>query len=419
VRRAVLALAAACLAGAGQAAAAPTRTPIRHVITLMQENHSFDNYFGTYPGADGVPPHTCMPLDPGNGARGCVRPFHIGGRAVTALRDDQATFAGQLAGGRMNGFLDVFRRRGVDGTIAMGHYDARDIPFYWNVADQYVLFDRFFASAPSGALRNHLEWMTATAGTPAPTTIFDRLQARHVSWKVYVQNYDLAAFRRKPSRLARLPLLAYPRYVHNRRLLSHIVGLDQLYADLRDGTLPAVSYVVPSGAGEHPPASIQAGQRLVHTLVAALMRSSDWRSSAFLWTYDGWGGWYDHVRPPRGDGFRVPALLVSAYGRRGYVDSTQLDFTSILRFIEANWSLPPLARRDAHANSLSSAFDFSHGPRPARFIAAERGSPLGPEPRRSVIYALYGAALALATLVVGWAALGRRRRVALTAEVGR
>ena len=156
----------------------------------------------------------------------------------------------------------------------------------------------------------------------------------------------------------------------------------------------------------------------MQTLVATLMRSSAWRSSAFLWTYDGWGGWYDHVRPPRGYGFRVPALLVSAYARRGRVDATRLDFTSILRFVEQNWRLAPLAHRDAHASSLMSAFDFRRGPRPARFISTQRGSVLGPEPRREIIYALYVGAMALAALVVGWAAL-RRTTEPAAAEEGR
>ena len=122
------------------------------------------------------------------------------------------------------------------------------------------------------------------------------------------------------------------------------------------GTLPAVSYIVPAGASEHPPGRIQAGERFVRSLLNALASSSSWKDSAFTWTYDDWGGWYDHVKPPQVDrygyGFRAPALLVSAYARRGHVDHTQLDFTSILKFIEENWNLKPLAARDAAANSL-------------------------------------------------------------------
>ena len=88
-----------------------------------------------------------------------------------------------------------------------------------------------------------------------------------------------------------------------------------------------------------------------------------------MWTYDEWGGWFDHVRPPAGRGFRVPALLVSPYARRGVVDSTPLDHTSILRFIEDNWRLAPLAARDKQARSLDGAFDFAGEPREPKLIA--------------------------------------------------
>ena len=106
------------------------------------------------------------------------------------------------------------------------------------------------------------------------------------------------------------------------------------------------------------------------------MRSPEWSSTAFVLTYDSWGGWYDHVRPPTVDrygyGFRVPALLVSPYARHGAIDHTTLDFTSILRFIEDNWHLAPLAQRDASANSIASAFDFSAPPRAAEIVPTSR-----------------------------------------------
>ena len=134
------------------------------------------------------------------------------------------------------------------------------------------------------------------------------------------------------------------------------------------------------------------------------MRSKSWNSSAFLLTWDDWGGWYDHVKPPQVDaygyGFRVPALLISTYARRGYIDNTQLDYTSILKFIEENWSLAPLAKRDANANSFVSAFDFSQAPRSPAYIPFERQAVQKvAEPRRPVIYAFYGAALLFAGLL--------------------
>ena len=137
--------------------------------------------------------------------------------------------------------------------------------------------------------------------------------------------------------------------------------------------------------------------------------SDAWKSSAFLWTYDDWGGWFDHVPPPRVDaagyGFRVPALLVSAYARRGYVDSTRLETTSIIRFIEDNWGLKPLARRDARAKSFAGAFDFTRPARAPSILAARRQALPRQEARRSVIYAGYGAALLFGGVLLGWVLL--------------
>ena len=167
--------------------------------------------------------------------------------------------------------------------------------------------------------------------------------------------------------------------------------------------------MVPSGASEHPPGNLQAGQRFVRQLVNGLMQSRYWNSSAFMWSYDDWGGWYDHVRPPKVDkfgyGFRVPALLVSPYARRGHVDHTTLDFTSALKFIEDNWDLKPLAKRDASAANITSAFDFSRAPRSPRILtAAPQKKPADPD--RLVIYSVYGTALALTSIVIFLQLLG-------------
>jgi phospholipase C len=251
-------------------------------------------------------------------------------------------------------------------------------------------------------------------------TIFDRLEQRGISWRVYVEHYNpaitfrTARFHRRATQATWMPLLSYPRYVDDRRLMSHIVDLSQLFTDADRGTLPAVAYIVPANSSEHPPGSVAAGVRLVRRIVDGLMLGRDWRSSAFLWTYDTWGGWYDHVRPPRvdrfGDGFRVPALLVSAWARAHDVDHTRLDFTSALRFIESNWRLRPLARRDATANTFADAFDFTHGPRAPAIPPLARGAPVLRPVRRAVIYGGYGGAVTLAAAAVAFAAAGGARR---------
>jgi phospholipase C len=470
--------------GQDRASAERTKTPIKHFISLMQENHSFDNYFGTYPGADGIPAGTCMPIDPraefrmggrtwrygerrsferflrrrggrtysdwarrnrDDAARvfgdararasaprgGCIRAFHIGDRAVQDLGHTTRVFADQYAGGQMDGFVHAIERDiGRIDRMVMGHYDDRDLPYYWNVADEYVLFDRFFTSAAGGSVWNHMFWVTGTPGNyegdaipeegfgDSPT-IFDRLEERGISWKFYVQNYDPSINFRSPgtgdrgSQVVWVPLLNYPRFVDDPKLSSHIVDLEEYYEDLERGTLPAVSYIAPSGSSEHPPGSIQAGQRFVRTLINALMRSSAWKSSAFTWTYDDWGGFYDHVPPPRVDpygyGFRAPALLVSPYAKRGHVDSTTLDFTSYLKFIEHNWGLDPLAARDRRANNLSSAFDFDRAPRRPEFVSFVRHEPPAEEPHRIAIYVVYVLSVAFSAMMIALA-VGTARR---------
>jgi phospholipase C len=411
------------LASAAAGGHAP-RTPIRHFIYLMQENHTFDNYFGTYPGADGIPSNVCMPINISDPKTKCIRPFHLGNSPIRDLGHNTGVFRAQYRDGQMNGFINAFRVQGLNGTEVMGHYDGSDIPFYWNVADTNVLFDHFFSAAAAGSVWNHMYWVAGAPGNPKEDsippggfkslpTIFDRLEKAGVTWKFYVQNYDPRITYRtrihtdKGSQIVWVPLLDYARYIDNPKLFSHIVDMDQYYKDVADGNLPQVSYMVPSGSSEHPPGSIQAGERFVRTIMNALISSRYWTSSAFMWTYDDWGGWYDHVMPPQrdkyGDGFRVPGLLVSAYAKKGFIDHTPLDFTSALKFIEYNWNVKPLASRDAKANNILSAFDFNQAPRSPQIIPAVRGIKPPAAPNRSIIYPAYTLAFVLTGMLISWA----------------
>jgi phospholipase C len=424
-------LAQAAVPGRADAAPPAPRTPIRHFIMLMQENHSFDNYFGTYPGADGIPAGTCMPVHPGRPAKGCVKPHHLPPGPVPDHSHDHKTALRQLDGGKLDGFVWALRLRRQDGTVAMGHYDRSDLPFHWAVADQYVLFDRFFSSSLLGGAANHRYWV---AGRPDPgdaPTIFDRLQAKGISWKFYVAGHDPGLNARTPSarRDARwvrvtddVPILKMDRFAADPGLASHVVDLSEYYQDVHDGTLPAVSFMVDYGASEHPAGNLELGQRLVRSLLNSLMASPAWNTSAFVYAYDDWGGWYDHVAPPKVDasgyGFRVPALLVSPYARKGYVDHTQLDQTAAIKFIEHNYGLEPLAARDAAARTFTGAFDFASPPRPPSLIfegpvaaSAAGGEALARRPPSGLLYGLYAAAFAVAVLVLA-AALGASRRQA-------
>jgi phospholipase C len=413
-------------------ARAATTTPIKHFVFLMQGGRTFDNYFGHYPGADGPPAGACQATVTGRPKDGCVKPFPLPGIQVPALSASGTVISQQYDGGAMNGFVSAYLKEGRDGPLAMGYYGRRELPFYWDAADNYVLFDHFFSSALYGARVNRSYWVSAapprSRGGQAPgsgygsePTIFDRLQAAGITWKFYVQDYhpDATYLTATPSdpntQTVRVPLLNYARFVDDPLLRTHIVGMAQYYRDLADGTLPAVAYMASGPDNERSSRSIPAAQNMIHNLVTQLMQSRYWDSSALMWSYDGSGGWYDHVPPPRAGspgagsagpgsarfGLRVPALLVSAYARKGQVNHAVLDYTSALKFIEQNWRLRPLTARDARATSLSSAFDFAAPPRPAAILPAPMSAvagaarPPGAVPR-GTIYALYAAAAAMA-----------------------
>jgi phospholipase C len=412
-------------AGAGTtapAASSKTRTPVQHFVTVMQEGHTFDNYFGSYPGAAGIPADTCMPVSP-PALRPCVKPSPLGDRPLHALVRSQAAFQTAQANGAMNGFISAQSRNGITDDQAMGIYQGSDVTYYWNLAHQNVLFDQFFSTAPGGSVPNHLAWVAGTAARTAdesipPTgfgdlpTVFDQLEAKGISWKFYVQNYDpTVTFRRAPGaarreQVIRVPLLGYARYVDDPNLFAHIVPVSEYFDDLRHGTLPAVSYIVPSGPSERAPTNVQSGARFVQSLVGALTASSAWSTSAFVLTYDDWGGYYDHVTPKQ-TGFRVPTLVTGAYARRDFVDHTTLETASIPGFIAENWGLPPLS---PNVGDLTSAFDFTAATRRAQVIGPTTSPAPAPAARIDVVFVLYGIALGAALLVFGAVAWRARRR---------
>jgi phospholipase C len=421
---------------------APTTTPIKHVVWMMQDNHSFDNYFGTYPGADGIPEGVCQRLNLNRqSTKGCVRPFLIGDTPIDDLSQGPGVQRRQYNGGRMDGFVASYRRLGLDGSSAMGHYDGSDIPFHWNVADQYVLFDRFFASTTVGSREAYLYWVAGNApsgqtplrnnaGYDTLPTIFDELAKRQIPAKFYVENLDAAAIRgesrvNRSSQLIKVPLLSMKRFQDGGLLAGQVVDLSEYYRDLRNGTLPAVSYIVTTSSSENPPADPSAGSRTLRKITSELMKSSAWSTSVLMWTYDGWGGWYDHVPPPkvdsRGYGFRVPALLVSPYAKKGVVNHTVLDYTAMLHFIETNWNIKSLSVRDRQSAGLASAFDFAAPPRPGGLVPwtwpapQVRAAADSPAP---VIYSVYGAAAALAIALVSLAVFWRGP-ITIPALVGR
>jgi phospholipase C len=462
-------LAVAPLAGAGRVAAAGK--PIQHVVFLMQENHTFDNYFSAFPGVDPAPASVCMPnwiptppplpkpsasASPkasstpaptskskatpsptpsptaAPSATDCYARFHLSSHRTVDLNHGAVAALRAFDGGLMDGFSAAQSQYNLPLNLTMGYYDGTDLPLYYNLASSYVLAQRFFSSAWGSSEINHMYAIAARGGGPLPATgydfptIFDRLSAAGVSWKFYVQNYDPSInFRNhdpvaaKSAQLIWAPMLNFTRFIDDPKLASHIVDLQQYYTDLQNGTLPAVAYLAPSGLSEHPPGDITVGQSFGATTVTSLMRSSAWDSSVFALTWDDWGGWYDHVAPPQVDGdgygFRVPAIFVSPYAKTGTIDNTTYDFTSILRFIEDNWSLQPLTARDATANSIANALDLTRTP--ADPVFPDQNYPAAATldtHNRPLLLAIYAAIVALAIVGAILVTRPRRRRRAIS-----
>ena len=332
-------------------------TAISKIVVVLQENHTFDNYFGGYPGADGTAGKSLLlPASPG--ATPSIGPTHSASLTPADLNHNWSSAHADFDGGRMDGFV---YSEGSAGTLA--YFDRSDLPRYWAAADRYVLCDRYFTSVMSESAPNHLYLVAGTSGgirdDRVPSTlsfppIFAALDARKISWKVYGFTKWYASFdyvQKTPSARARmLPSSAWA-------------------TDLAQGNLADVSWIVGApGGDEHPPKNVRIGQDSVADgIVNSLGASLYWPSIAVFVTWDDYGGFYDHVAPPQVDpmgyGFRVPCLIVSPYARAGVVDHGVHDHTSILKFIESRFGLAPLSTRDAAADDLTSAFDFAAPPR--------------------------------------------------------
>jgi phospholipase C len=368
------------------------KAPIKHVIVVIQGGRSFDHYFGTYPQANGFPEGLKMPSNPfdDNNSRHIV-PYRLESTKTASPLVGERYDKIAYNNGAMDAFVFVNELFGYAWDTVMGYYDFRDLPYYWNLASGYVLADNFFSPTMKSGLTNYLYMYAGDNygydrsiipkdGLEIPKTIFDELENKGIGWKTYVSNYDpninytnnmVRTKKVSDAQVIRNPLLAIPRFVDDKALNSHIVGLSQFFDDLKGNNFPNVAYIVAPGLNEQAPSDVKRGQEFVTSLVFALMKSNYWKDSAFIITYANSGGWYDHVPPPQTEkgnssrdyGFRVPTLIISPYSKEGYVDSTLYDSTSILKFIEYLFGLPHLTYNDENANNLLNAFEFEKAPR--------------------------------------------------------
>jgi phospholipase C len=331
---------------------------VSNIVIVLQENHTFDNYFGTYPGAEGISGKSiCLPEKAGSS--NCISPFHDANLTPVDMNHNWTSAHADYDGGKMDGFV-----YSEGNSETMGYYVRGDIPHYWSIADNYVLCDHYFTSAMSESAPNHLFLVAGTCGgiidDNVPKTlrfppIFQQLDRNGITWKVYGFTNWYKSFR----------------YVQNtpkaqRNFSSSAASFIQ---DLKTGNLPQISWIIGApGGDEHPPSNITLGENSVaNDIINAIGTSPIWKSAAIFVTWDDFGGFYDHVAPAQVDqfgyGFRVPCLIVSPYAKKGFVDSTVNDHSSILKFVEMRFSLQPLSSRDKAANDFSEAFDFSSPPR--------------------------------------------------------
>jgi phospholipase C len=384
------------------------KAKIQHVIIIMQENRSFDSYFGTFPGANGLPQGTCVPIDPKRPKRGCVAPYHdphdinaggphFNGSAQFDLDNgiDQDMLDGFVeaqtkggAGTRCKAAGDpqcVAVLQGISRHDVLGYHTADDIPNYWTYARDFVLQDQLYESVRTWSWPAHIEltseWVATcknplkalsckTTLLPPPpkkqkhisfpwVNLFQLLDLQGVSWKYYLQagyepdcedgEMSCAPAVQKPGQPSiwnPTPLYSTVQAAGADYLAQHNPSTTQFMADLQNGTLPQVSWLIPNAeTSEHPPTRITTGMNYVTTLINAVAQSPYWKTTAIFVTWDDWGGFYDHVDPPnvdknhsitpiQGYGLRVPGLMISPWARAGKIDSAVLSFDNYAILIE-------------------------------------------------------------------------------------
>ena len=351
----------------------PGQSGISHVVVVTMENRSFDHLLGWLPGADGVQ-NGPMFLDKNNVAQPTydLAPDFEG----CGHSDPDHSYAGSRVaynGGAMNGFL----RAGSNDLFSIGYYAQGDQPFFGALAQNFLVCDRYFASILGPTFPNRMFLWTGqtdrlddSVSLSSLPTIFDRLSKARVSHRYYFNNVPYTAF-------------------WGFKYFFSSALFDDFLADAASGKLPAVSYIDPaftvlddgSGNDDHPHADIRNGEAFLSKIYDAVTQGPGWLNTVLIITFDEWGGFFEHVAPPRviapnrvdtdqvnGNallGFRLPAMIISPFTMNStgqpLVSHTVFDHTSILKLIEWRWGLAPLTARDASASigNPATSMNFS------------------------------------------------------------
>jgi phospholipase C len=413
----VLGVLAGCqgLTGSGGGGTPGDITRVNHIVFMVQENRSFDQYFGqlgAYMQAngfaaqafDGMPANASNPSFDGLST---VNAYHV--KTVCIENLSPSWNENHVDWNRQNptsstatsdGFVFTAAKYAqapppedapitdTAGIRTMGFYDATDLNYYYFMASNFATSDRWFSPVMTRTQPNRLFLLAATSNGHVypPTaalsnkTIFDSLQAANISWKIYETDPGTTYLKNFQ------PFAS--------QHTANIVPISQYMTDVQNGTLPAVAMIeggYNSGKDEHPKNNVQTGAAYVATLINTLMNSPSWKDTVFILTYDEAGGLYDHVAPTTavspdgiapsdlqaGDictvgggvncdftvtGFRVPLIVVSPFTRKNFVSHTPADYTAILKFIETRFHLAALTRRDAAQMDMTEFFDFNNSP---------------------------------------------------------
>jgi|GraSoiStandDraft_42_1057292.scaffolds.fasta_scaffold53489_2 phospholipase C len=402
-------------ADGGGSAPQATLQSINHIVFMLQENRSFDHYFGQLPAywqAAGFPPQQFDGLpagasNPSFDGLSTVAAYHLQTECFGNLspswnesHDDWNRQNPTSSTATMDGYVFTAASYAqtshpgeppIDDTAgirAMGYYDSTDLNYYYFMASNFATSDRWFSPVMSRTPPNRLYLLAATSAGHAypPTapltnkTIFESLDAAGISWKIYETDPNgtyLNMFQPYATQHA-----------------ANIAPVSQYLTDVQNGTLPSVAMIesgYSSGKDEHPDNNVQTGAAYVSSLINPLMGSVSWKDSVFILTFDEGGGTYDHVPPqpakqpdgvPPSDllptdicagntedicdfkftGFRVPLIIVSPFTRKNYVSHSTADYTAILKLIETRFKLQPLTNRDAAQIDMTEFFDFKNIP---------------------------------------------------------
>jgi len=362
---------------------------IKHIVFIVKENRSFDGYFGTFKGANGATTGKISTGQVINLGHSPDPPTHDMGHEWT---DNHVA----ADGGLMDRF-DQVRTCSVDGDMqCMSQLYQADIPNYWSYAKAYALGDEMFASVESGSYPTHLALVAGSGlntldnprstlkaqwgcdgmgGANVPfmdannvissefpcfneTTLADLADSAGVSWKAYTALAGDSGYIYNPFR-------SFSSIFYGRDWGTKVVNIDNFVSDAKAGKLPAISWVTPpSEYTDHPPESACLGENWTVQQINAVMQgpASQWRNTVIFLTWDDFGGYYDHVPPPYRDqfglGIRVPLIIISPWARHG-VYHTEVEFASVLRFMEETFGLPNMGGADTIANDLQDAFSYT------------------------------------------------------------